>query len=124
MTIDSQVLINGTDITDLIAEKGIKWSRNDLDGPNAGRTLTGLMIRDRVAIKIKLQITIKDLEDSELRTLMNLILPEFVNVTYDDPIYGRVTKVMYSNNNAATLGRIDTRGRRQWGSISFPLIER
>lgn len=124
MTIDSQVLINGTDITNLIAEKGIKWSRNDLDGPNAGRTLTGLMIRDRVAIKIKLQITIKDLEDSELRTLMNLILPEFVNVTYDDPIYGRVTKVMYSNNNAATLGRIDTRGRRQWGSISFPLIER
>ena len=123
MIIESQIEINGTDITDLIAEKGIKWTRNDLDGPNAGRTLSGLMIRDRVAIKIKLEITCKELSGDELRMIMNLTLPEFVSVTYDDPIYGRVTKTMYSNNNAATLSRIDTAGKRVWNSITFPLIE-
>lgn len=124
MNIESQIVINGTDITNWIAEKGIKWTRNDLDGPNAGRTLTGLMIRDRVAIKTKLEITCRDLTGEELRTLMNLTLPVFVTVTYDDPIYGTVTKTMYSNNNAATLGRINTAGKRVWGSITFPLIER
>lgn len=123
MNIDSQIVINGTDITNLIAEKGVKWTRNDLDGPNAGRTLSGLMIRDRVAIKIKLEITCRDLTGEELNMLMNLTLPEFVSVTYDDPIYGTTTKTMYSNNNAATLGRINTAGRRVWNSITFPLIE-
>lgn len=123
MTIQSQIAINGTDITDWIAENGIKWTRNDLDGPNAGRTLSGLMIRDRVAIKIKLQITCKDLNGAQLNTLLNLIEPVFVSVTYEDPLYGNVTKTMYSNNNAATLGRVDTSGVRRWNSISFPLIE-
>lgn len=124
MIIESQVSINGTDITGWIAEKGIKWSRNDLDGPNAGRTLSGLMIRDRVATKIKLEITCKELSGDDLHTLMNLVLPEYVTVTYDDPIYGSTTKTMYSNNNSATLNRIDTAGKRLWGSITFPLIER
>lgn len=124
MVIQSQVSINGTDITNYIAENGIKWTRNDLDGPNAGRTLSGLMIRDRVAIKIKLQITCKDLNGTQLATVLNLIEPVFVQVTYEDPLYGNVTKTMYSNNNAATLGSVDTSGVRRWNSISFPLIER
>jgi hypothetical protein len=121
--IQSQVSINGTDITNLIAEGGIKWTRNDLDGPNAGRTLSGLMIRDRVAVKIKLQITCRDLSGTELTGLLNLIYPVFVSVTYDDPLFGTVTKTMYSNNNAATLRNIDTNEKRVWSDISFPLIE-
>lgn len=124
MEIQSQVSINGTDITNLIAEGGIKWTRNDLDGPNAGRTLSGLMIRDRVAVKIKLQITCRDLSGTELTGLLNLIYPVFVSVTYDDPLFGTVTKTMYSNNNAATLRNIDTNEKRVWSDISFPLIER
>lgn len=123
MTIESQISINGVDITDWIAENGIKWTRNDLDGPNAGRTLSGLMIRDRVAVKIKLQITCKDLNGTDLRTLLNLIYEPYVQVTYDDPLYGTVTKTMYSNNNAATLGHIDSQQQKRWNSITFPLIE-
>ena len=115
MEIQSQVSINGTDITNLIAEGGIKWTRNDL---------SGLMIRDRVAVKIKLQITCRDLSGTELTGLLNLIYPVFVSVTYDDPLFGTVTKTMYSNNNAATLRNIDTNEKRVWSDISFPLIER
>lgn len=124
MVITSQISIGGVDITDYIAEKGIVWSRNDLDGPNAGRTLTGLMIRDRVAVKIKLEITCKDLTGDQLSTILNLIYPQYVEVTYEDPLYGNVTKTMYSNNNKATLGYIDTANERVWTSITFPLIER
>lgn len=123
MIISNQLAINGTDISNYIAEKGIKWTRNDLDGPNAGRTLSGLMIRDRVAVKIKLEVTCRDLDEDSLRMIMNLIYPPFVQVSYNDPIYGHVTKTMYSNNNAAVFNSVDTAGTRKWGSITFPLIE-
>ena len=39
--------INGTDITPYIANGGLQYTRNDLDGPNAGRALDGTMYRDR-----------------------------------------------------------------------------
>lgn len=124
MVIESQIVIDGTDITDYIAENGIKWSRNDIDGPNAGRTMSGLMIRDRVATKIRLDITCRELDEEELTELMTLLLPVFVTVSYKDPIQGNVSKTMYSNDNSATLNQVDTAGVRQWGAIGFPLIER
>lgn len=139
MLISTGISIDGNDITDLIAYQGVKWSRNDVDGPSAGRTISGLMIRDRVATKIRLDITCRPLTGDELRTLMNLLLPEFVTVTYDDPLYGIVSKTMYANNHGAQfmlkkqphvseLWRMchDTEPDpvEYWTSVSFPLIER
>ena len=124
MLIDTGVSINGTDITKYIAFGGVKWSRNDVDGPNAGRTISGLMIRDRVATKIRLDITCVPMKLPELRMLLNLILPEFVSVTYDDPMQGTVTKTMYANNNGAQFAIKKKNGTEYWENISFPLVER
>lgn len=137
MLIDTGIRINGTDITPYIAHQGVKWSRNDVDGPNAGRTISGLMIRDRVATKIRLDITCRPLKNDELRILLNLLLPEFITVTYDDPMYGVVTKTMYSNNNPATfLFKRDFERNEYfwhdeaiqpfeyWTNVTFPLVER
>ena len=139
MLIDTGIKIDGTDITDLIAFSGVKWSRNDVDGPNAGRNQQGEMIRDRVATKVRLDITCKPMKLSELRMLLNLLLPEFVTVTYDDPMYGVVSKTMYANNNPAEfLMRKEYNPPQQWYichtdppppeeywyNISFPLVER
>ena len=141
MVIDSIIKINGTDITDYIAYGGVKWSRNDIDGPNAGRSMSGLMIRDRVATKIRLDITCRPLKDSELSVLLNLLLPEFISVTYEDPMYGTVTKTMYANNNSAQF-LIQKRFQKPeswfichpdedppdpyeyWNNVTFPLVER
>lgn len=124
MLIDTRISIDGTDITDLIAYNGVKWGRNDVDGPNAGRTITGLMIRDRVATKIRLDITCRPLLDAEIKMLMRLLIPEFVQVTYDDPLYGEVTKTMYANNHSATFLIKKDDGREYWNGVSFPLVER
>lgn len=139
MLIDTRIKIDGTDITNYIAFNGVKWSRNDIDGPNAGRSMSGLMIRDRVATKIRLYITCRPLNQDELHTLLNLILPEFVTVTYDDPLYGIVSKTMYANNHGAQfmlkkqphvseLWRMchgtEPDPVEYWTSVSFPLIER
>lgn len=137
MLISTGIIIDGTDITNLIAYQGVQWKRNDIDGPNAGRTLSGLMIRDRVSTKIRLDITCRILTLDELRPLLNLIYPEFVNVTYDDPMEGTVTKVMYANNNGAQFLKRQSFDKplnawyvsdkppiEYWDNVSFPLIER
>jgi len=115
--------IGGVDITKYIAENGFKRTRNDIDGWNAGRTLDGVMHRDRVATKIKLEITTTRMTKNELSVILNAIYPVNVSVTYDDPREGRVTKTMYSNNNPAVCFCVNTDGVEIWDSISFPLIE-
>lgn len=122
--INTGVVIDGTDITPYIKYQGVKWTRNDIDGPNAGRTLSGLMVRDRVATKIRLDITCRPITSDQLRILLNLIYPEFVTVTYDDPMLGVVTKTMYSNNNSSEFLLLRKSGVEWWHNISFPLVER
>lgn len=140
MLIPTGITIDGTDITDYIAYQGVKWTRADIDGPSAGRTLSGLMIRDRVATKIRLDITCRPLLYPELQTLLNLIYPEFVTVQYDDPMLGFVTKTMYANNNSAQIlglkvaeykdyqwfmpGYNNPAQREYWQNVTFPLVER
>lgn len=118
-----QIIIDGVNITNYIQHQGIKWSRNDVDGPNAGRNLKGRMIRDRVATKIRLDITCRPLTAAEHTRLLNAILPEYVTVNYTDPMYGNVSKVMYSNNNSSEHCVIAPDGVEYWHNISFPLIE-
>ena len=139
MLIDTGIKINGTDITPYIAHQGVKWTRADIDGVNAGRSISGLMIRDRVATKIRLDITCRPLKNDELKILLNLLLPEFIQVTYDDPMYGVVTKTMYANNNPATFlfqRTFDVPDEwwichdeapepfEYWTDVTFPLVER
>ena len=125
MLISTGISIDGTDITNLIAYQGVQWKRSDIDGPNAGRTLSGLMVRDRVATKIRLDITCRQLTLPEVRMLLNLLMPEFVSVTYDDPMDGLVTRTMYANNNGAQfLFARDEDTKEWWDNVSFPLVER
>ena len=128
MLIDTKITIDGVDITPYIAHQGVQWSRNDVDGPSTGRTMSGLMVRDRVATKIRLDITCRPLKNDELRTLLNLILPVFVTVTYDDPMQGVVTKTMYANNNKSQfLQKFVDEGDdpfERWFNVTFPLVER
>lgn len=118
-----RILINGTDITDYIKFGGVKWGRNDVDGPNAGRNLEGTMIRDRVATKIRLDISCRPLTDTEHTRLMNLLMPDNITVNYDDPVYGSASKVMYANNHSSEYLMRDEKGREYWHNVSFPLIE-
>lgn len=115
--------INGTDFTDLVAYGGLKWQRYDVDGPDAGRSMDSKMHRYRVGTKIRLDITCRLMTGTELSGLLNAILPEYVSVTYDDPMYGRVTKTMYSNNNPASYQLKKRNGTEYWSGVTFPLIE-
>ena len=115
--------ISGTDITPYIAFGGVKWSRGDVDGANAGRTQDGTLERDRVAIKYRWDITCRPLTASELSTILTLIEPEFVSVAYTDPKDNTVkTAQYYSNNFPATYLIRRSNGEELWSGLTFPLI--
>lgn len=117
--------INGVNILPYVTEGGIKYSRNDVEADDAGRTMDALMHRGRVAIKDRVDITCMPLTQSATQTIMGLILPEYVTVEWDfHPIYGTVTKTYYSNNVPATCATIYEDGTALWDEITFPLVER
>lgn len=117
-------IINGEDITDLIEEGGARWSRNDIDSPKSGRkTMNGEMERSRVAIKYRVDFTIRRLNDEQVNRLMKLIEPVFVTYETFSPYEGHVIATVYSNNVPATQEMIDEKtGTSYWTGITFPLI--
>lgn len=116
--------INGTDITPYIAYGGLQWQRADVDGDNAGRMLSGDMRRDRIAIKIRWDVTCRPLKASELATILRLVEPEYVTLRYTDPVTNSVkSDTFYSNNIPATFGFIRS-GVEWWQGLTFPLIQR
>ena len=116
--------VGGVNIIPYIAPGGIKWQRNDVDGPNAGRGLDGTLIRDRVAIKRRLDVTCKTLTTEEAHIILTAIEPEWVTVSYTDPMSGTtLAKTMYSNNIPATIAIVKN-GVEYWTGITFPLIEK
>lgn len=118
--------IGGVDITPYIAFGGIKWSRNDVDGPNAGRMQNGEMQRDRISTKYRWDITCRPLTAAEQATLLQLIQPEYINVEYTDPLTNLTVSEpvrCYSNNFPSTYMIVDSRGVEWWTGLSFPVIQ-
>jgi len=119
-------IVNGVDITPYIAHGGVKWSRNDVDGPNAGRMLeNGDMDRDRVSTKYRWDITCRPLTAAEQAIVLTAIEPVFVPVTTIDPQTNTTsTFTCYANNFPSTYMIEDANGNEWWTGLAFPLIQK
>lgn len=127
MIINSPVTIDGTEISGLIAFRGLSWSFRYVTGSNGGVTLAGYTQMDILAVKVDLDIECRAMRVDELQTLLAAITPKIVHVTYDDPLLGVVTKEMHPSaqaasffNNVAPTGEPDS---YVWENISFKLEE-
>ena len=116
--------VNNTNLLPFIQEDGLRWTRFDVEAPDTGRTLDGRMHRGRVAVKIRLDVTCRPLTSAEAAVVLSAIAPEFVTVQYEDPMFGSVTKTMYSNNIPALCATVYEDGSALWQGLEFPLIER
>lgn len=112
------------DITPMIAWQGLTFSRNDVEAPDAGRTMDGTMHRGRVASKEKMEIKTVQLTRAQVSALETLLFPETIQVRVTP--YPRTnaarTMTMYSNNVKATY-IIHRANGEDLQSLSFPLIE-
>lgn len=126
MTVEIYNTLNMTwvDITPMIAWQGLTFSRNDVDAPDAGRTMDGTMHRGRVASKEKMEIKTVQLTRAQVSALETLLFPETIQVRVTP--YPRTnavhTMTMYSNNVKATY-IIHRANGEDLQSLSFPLVE-
>lgn len=111
-------------ITPYIAYQGITFSRNDVEAPDAGRTLDGIMHRGRVAIKEKIEIKTKPLTRAQTALIHGLLYPETFEVRVNPYPNTNASKTftMYANN-FKTSYIIHRENGEDIQSMSFPLVE-
>lgn len=110
--------IDGVDITPYIAYNGLTMTREDVDGPDAGRDLSAELHRNRVATKYRWDVTCRPLYSKELGLILRLIKPEWITVRYYDPeLESVVAHTMYSNNGSLSYQQRYREGRELWSGV-------
>ena len=79
----SVLKINNTDVSDLV--KSLKPSYETLVSDNSGRNANGDTVIDIVNRKVKLNVTFRPMDDTEMANLLAAIEDYVINVTYRDP---------------------------------------
>lgn len=117
--------IDGVDITPYMQFAGLKFTTFSLDGPEAGRTLSGELRRSRIATKVRWDVPCKPLSTAEVYALFQILQPEWVTLEASDPLFGQRSGTFYSNNNSIQM-RVssDAEADELWEGLTFPLIER
>lgn len=112
--------INGVAIA---TPKSFKVDIMDLDG-ESNRNAKGELIRNRVAVKRKLECEWPPLSMSEISTILKAVKDVYFSVTYPDPMEGTiVTKTFYVGDRLAPMLRYDD-GKPLWEGLSMNFIER
>lgn len=114
------IQINGVAIA---TPKSFKVTINDLDG-ESNRNARGELIRDRIAVKRKLECEWAPLSMSEISTILQAMQDVYFSVTYPDPMEGiMLTKTFYVGDRTAPIYRnID--GNILWEGLSMNFIEK
>ena len=119
------LIINGHDYAPLVEELNIV--NNDLDAEGSGRDVqTGLMHRTRIATKMKAEVRLLRLQQTQLQQLMADIAGTFYSATVVDPTTGaRVTKSFYTSERPFGAQRLNREtGAPYYDGVAFSMIER
>ena len=113
----------------LIDPSSMKVSRYDLDaGETTGRNLEGYMLRDRQAVKEKIEMEFPPMYASDFHTMMELTKEQSFYVWYYSPYYGKWRAAdMYVGDREGNLYYGYDSGHapeQMWTDIKFNFIER
>lgn len=112
------------DITPFIAWQGLSFSRNDVDSPNAGRDMSGLMHRGRVADKEKMTVNTVPLTRVQSAWIQTLLYPESFQVRVNPYPRTNATKTFWMYSNNVKVSYVIHKGNGDdLETLSFPMIE-
>lgn len=111
--------INGVEVT---APKKLKVTISDIDGKSK-RNTKAQMLRDRIAVKRKLECEWPPLTSSQISQILNAVSDVFFSVTYIDPKDGEVTKTCYVGDRPSALMYEFANSEYLWSGLSFSIIE-
>ena len=117
------VKLDGTTLPE-IAHNGATFSIQDIDSSNSGRNAQGKMLRDRVATKIKWQLSFPPMNQSKFSALLSAVSGVSFSFTYPDPesSTGVTTKTCYVGVRTAPIYSM-INGEVLWQNVSFGIIE-
>ncbi len=96
----------------------------DVSAANAGRTEDALMQKQRIARKVKIDLTWAMPTPSEAHQILSAFSPEYFNVTFFYPLYGGyTTKSFYSGEQSAPV-KVWMVNNKRYESIQLSIIER
>ncbi len=113
------ISINGVQIA---TPKTYEVTVSDLDG-ESNRNAKGELIRDRIAVKRKLNLEWRPLTQTEIQTLLNSVSDVFFTVTFPDPELGMITKTMYVGDRTAPAYQY-VNGEVKWRGLKMNFIEK
>ena len=110
------------DLVPYIAYQGFEGSRNDVDGPDAGRVIEDAkMYRQRVATKYKFTFTTIPLRNSVAKQIEGWLMPEYIRIKTDYYTSSATEYECYSNNIQKTY--VIYKGY-DMVKLSVPIVER
>ena len=113
------IKINGVAIA---TPKVFEATVSDLDG-ESNRNANGELIRDRIAVKRKINLEWGLLTQSEISTLLKAVSSVFFTVTFPDPQLGATSKTMYVGDRTAPAYQYKD-GEVKWSGLKMNFIER
>jgi len=100
-------------------------SYQDISAPDSGRTLDGLMWKNKVGQKVKIELEWLGKNDADTATILTAFEPEYFNVTYHDAKTNTiVTKNFYVGDRKGSTYWWDDNGDFTYSSIAFNIVER
>lgn len=113
--------LDGVDFSGLIARGGLSVDYEIRSGSEIV-TLDGTLYTFGVE-KVKLTVTMREMPFERVRALQDALGDPYVNVTYQDPKNGVLTKSFAVSNKSADVKAVSG-GRTYYDGVSFTLRER
>ena len=110
-----------TEITDLIAEKGLTWTWNSVDADGAGRSLDGVMHRKQIGVADKFEVKCRPLTSTELKSMRTLLKNQWLTAKMTDDAE-TVEFTCYRGATVTTAALVSFTAVQKWDGIKFSLI--
>lgn len=113
--------------TNIPAPSSYVWKLEDTSAADAGRTEDGVMHKKRIGQVVGIELSWQNVTTAVAHTILTAFNPEYVNVTYIDPLIGTssngytATVNFYVGNRSAPMYNSKL---GLWSNISFNLIDR
>lgn len=116
----ASLVLNGVSVK---APKSLKVTVQDVDGQSS-RTAAGTMVRDRIAVKRKLECEWGPLSQTEISQILSAISGVFLPITYPDPQNGQTTKTFYAGDRSSPIYSFHEKfNKMMWTGLSVNFIE-
>ena len=113
--------INGADMP---APTEMTCTISDIDSSKSGRSADGMMHRDRIAVKRKLQLKWNFLSAADMSKLLNAVKSDFFACTYPDPEAGTNKTLQFYVGDRSTPVYTVKNGIVGWSGLEMSFIER